>query len=165
MDPLSATASVVGITSTALQSAQFLAKTIDNVRDAPSTVKDISADLRAVEPVLRNLEKALQDSSAQIILSDQIRYAVENCEKACIAFQLQIELWMKHSTEEKTFWMDKLRVGLFGQEKIKVFRGQLSDYKETLSVALSTATMYPNLPYKVIHDPLTFLKHHDLTSR
>ena len=49
---LSITASVVGITTAALQSAQFLATTIDNIRDAPGAVKDISADLRAVRPVL-----------------------------------------------------------------------------------------------------------------
>jgi hypothetical protein len=49
MDHLSITASVVGVTTAALQSAQFLVKTIDNVKDAPSAVRDISADLRAVE--------------------------------------------------------------------------------------------------------------------
>ena len=59
MDPLSITASFVGITTAALQSAQFLAKTIDNVKDAPGTVKDISADLRTVKPVLQSLKKAL----------------------------------------------------------------------------------------------------------
>jgi hypothetical protein len=131
MDPLSITASVVGITTAALQSAQFLAKTIENVRDAPSAVTDINADLRAVETVLQNLDNILQGDSSQIIPSDQIKHAVENCEH-----------WMRHSTEEKTFWIDRWRIGLFGQERIKTFKGQLSDCKGTLSVALSTATMY-----------------------
>lgn len=142
MDPLSITASVVGITAAALQSAQFLAKAIDNVKDAPDTIKDISADLRAVELVLQNLSKALQNNPSQIILSDQIKSAVKNCEKACVAFQSRIEHWTRHSTEEKTFWVDKWRIGLFGQERIKTFKGQLSDCKGTLTVALSTATMY-----------------------
>ena len=53
MDPVSTIASVLGITTAALQSAQFLIKTIDNVKDAPGTVRDINADLRAVEPVLQ----------------------------------------------------------------------------------------------------------------
>lgn len=52
MDPLSITASVVGITTAALQSAEFLTKTINNIEDAPDTIKGISANLRAVEPVL-----------------------------------------------------------------------------------------------------------------
>ena len=53
---------------------------------------------------------------------------------------------MRHSTEEKTFWMDRWRVGLFGQDRIKTFKGQLNDCKSTLNVVLSTATMYVALP-------------------
>jgi hypothetical protein len=45
MDPLSITASIVGITTAALQTVQSLAKTIDNVKDAPNTVRSVSADL------------------------------------------------------------------------------------------------------------------------
>jgi hypothetical protein len=44
MDPLSITASVVGITTEALQSAQFLAKTIEDVRD-PRAPLQISAPI------------------------------------------------------------------------------------------------------------------------
>ena len=146
MDPLSITASIVSITTAAIQSVQFLTKTIDNIKEAPNTVKDINTDLRAVQPVLKNLDKVLQDGSEQIVLSDQIGYAVENCDRACRAFQSQVERWMKHSKEDKLFWMDRWKVGLFGLQRIKTFRGQLSDCKGTLSVALSTATMYPTSP-------------------
>jgi hypothetical protein len=142
MDPVSVTAAVVGITAPALQSVQFLARTIDNIKDAPDTVKNISADLRAIQPVLKNLDKALQDNPSQLIQSSQIKHAVENCERASVAFQSQIEHWTRHSTEEKTFWIDRWKIGMFGQEKIKTFKGQLSDCKGTLTVALSTATVY-----------------------
>lgn len=142
MDPLSVTASVVGITTAALQSAQFLAKTIDNVKDAPVTMKNISADLRTVEPILQSLKRELQGNSLQIMGNDQIRHAVENCDRACTAFQSRIEHWTRHSTEDRTFWIDRWKIGLFEQERIKTFKGQLNDCKGTLSVALSTATMY-----------------------
>ncbi|KAH8701327.1 hypothetical protein GQ44DRAFT_586082, partial [Phaeosphaeriaceae sp. PMI808] len=141
MDPLSITASIVGITTAALQSVQFLAKTVDNIKEAPDTVRGISTDLRAVQPVLQSLDKALHDDSSQIVLSNQIKYAVENCDRACRAFQSQVEHWMEHSTEDKMFWIDRWKIGLFGLERIKTFRGQLSDCKGTLSVALSTATI------------------------
>lgn len=136
------TASVAGITIAALQSVQFLAKTIDNIKEAPDTVEAIGTDLRAVQLVLQNLDKALQDGSLQIVLSNQIKHAVENCDRACRTFQLQVKHWMKHSTEDKMFWMDRWKIGLFGPARIKTFRGQLSDCKGTLSVALSTVTMY-----------------------
>ncbi|KAF2498658.1 hypothetical protein BU16DRAFT_615678 [Lophium mytilinum] len=141
MDPLSVTASVIAVTTTALQGTQFLAKTIDNIRGAAGTVRDISADLRAVESVLQDLNVAIQGDSLQVIQSNQIGPAVENCDRACKAFQLQIESWMKHSKKDKIFWISRWKIGLFGPERIKTFKGQLSDCKSTLSVALSTAAL------------------------
>jgi hypothetical protein len=163
MDPLSITASIAGITMAALQSAQFLTKTIDNIRGAPATVTSISTDLRAVQPLLQSLARALQDSSSQIILSEQIKHAVENCDIACRAFQTQVGHWTKHSTEDKMFWMDRWKIALFGLEQINTFRGQISAYKGTISVALSTATMY--LPsntqiYATVHLPNILQPHH-----
>jgi hypothetical protein len=140
-DPLSAIASVVGITIAALQSVQFLAKTIGDIKDVPDTINSIKIDLQAVEPLLRNLNKALQGDDSGIILNNQIKLAVENCDRACTTFKSLLEHWTRHSTKEKGFWMDRWRVGLFGQERIRSFKGQLNDCKGTLSVALSTATM------------------------
>jgi hypothetical protein len=142
MDPLSITASVVGITTAALQSAQFLVKTIDNVKDAPHTINEISTDLRVVESVLQDLNTKAQDGSLQIIQSSQIGPAVENCDRACKAFQLQIERWMKHSKEDKIFWISRWKIGLFGPDRIKTFKGQLGDCKGTLNIALTTATLF-----------------------
>jgi hypothetical protein len=141
-DPLSTTASVVGVTTAALQSVQFLVQTIDGVRGAPDTIKSVSTDLCAVQLVLQDLVRTLQDDSSQIVLSEQIKHAVENCERACGTFRSQVEHWMERSTQDKMFWVDRWKVGLFGLERIKTFRGQLSDCKGTLSVALSTATVY-----------------------
>jgi hypothetical protein len=148
-DLLSVTASVVGITTAALQSVQFLAKTISDIKDVPDTIKSIRADLQAVEPILRNLSKALQGDDSQIAHSDQIKSAVENCDRACTTFKSLLDHWMRHSTKENTFWIDRWRVGLFGQERIRSFKGQLSDCKGTLSVALSTGTMHVFSPVRM----------------
>jgi hypothetical protein len=142
MDPLSITASVVGITTAALQSTRILVKTIDNVKDAPATIKEISADLRAVEFVLQDLKAKAQDGSSQVIQGDRIAPAIANCDRACKAFQSQVEQWMKHSKEDKIFWITRWKIGLFGQERIKTFKGQLNDCKSTLNVALTTATLF-----------------------
>ncbi|KAL3427465.1 hypothetical protein PVAG01_00974 [Phlyctema vagabunda] len=140
-DPLGVTASVVGITTAALQSAQFLVKTIDNIKDAPGTIKDLNADLRVVESVLQELNANMQDDSLQIIRNSQIGPAVENCDRACKAFQSQVERWMKHSKKDKIFWISRWKIGLFGPDRIKNFKGQLNDCKSTLTIALSTATL------------------------
>ncbi|RYN21506.1 hypothetical protein AA0112_g10182 [Alternaria arborescens] len=140
MDPLSIAASIVGITMAALQSAQFLTNLIDSIAEAPATVAGISTDLLAIQATLQSLARALQEGSSQILLSEQVKHAVENCHTACRTFQMQVEHWTKHSTKDKMFWMDRWKLGLFGLERIKIFREQLGNCKSTLSIALSTAT-------------------------
>lgn len=144
---LGVAASAINVAAAAIQSVQFLLRTIDNIKDVPDAVKNIKADLQAVEPVLRQLDTALQGGDSQILLCDEIRSTVGNCDRACTAFRKLLDHWMRHSTGDKTFWMDRWRVGLFGQERIKTFKGQLDDCKSTLNVALSTASMYVLPPY------------------
>jgi hypothetical protein len=143
---LGVAASAISIATAAIQSVQFLSKTIDNIKDVPKTVKSVRVDLQAVEPILHQLDKALQNDESQVVLRDEIKPVVQNCDRACTSFQAALDRWMRHSTEEKTFWMDRWRVGLFGQDRITTFKGQLNDCKSTLNVALSTATMYVSSP-------------------
>lgn len=148
-DPLSITASIVGITTAALQSVQFLVQTIDNVKGAPDILRGVTTDLRVIQPVLQSLIGSAQDASSQIVLSEQIKNAVENCERACGTFRSQVKHWMENSTQDKMFWVDRWKVGLFGLERIKTFRGQLNDCKGTLSIALSTATVYQSFVLQI----------------
>ncbi|KAF2016554.1 hypothetical protein BU24DRAFT_422914 [Aaosphaeria arxii CBS 175.79] len=141
MDPLSIPASIAGVTMATLKSVQLLVQTIENIREAPVIVLSISNDLRTIQPVLQSLAGAMQNNSSQIVLNEQIQFAVKNCKKGCNAFQLQVEHWMRRSTGDKMFWVDRWKVALFGLERINTFKGQLSAYKATLSVALSTATI------------------------
>lgn len=142
MDPLSVTASVVGITTAALQSVQSLATAIDNIKGAPDTVQNTSADLQAVQIVLRELDTALRNDPSQLISSNAIESAIKNCNGACESFQSKLQQWTKHSTEEKTVWRDRLNIALFQQSRIKAFTGQLNGCKSTLSIALSTEKRY-----------------------
>ncbi|RFU32971.1 hypothetical protein B7463_g3375, partial [Scytalidium lignicola] len=140
-EALGVASSVLAIVTAAIQSVQFLYKTIDDIKGAPDAVKNIGGDLKAVEPILRQLNTALTNGNPQVVLSDEIKCAVENCDRACTAFQTLLAHWMRHSTQEKAFWVDRWRVGLFGQDRIKAFNGRLNDCKATLSIALSTATI------------------------
>lgn len=142
MAGLGAAASLVGIAAAALQSVQFLCTTIDNVKSAPDTIRKIKVDLQSVEPVLHNLDTACRSDGTQIVLRPEVKSAVENCGRACKEFGVLIGHWMRHSSEDKTFWVDRWRVGIFGQERIKTLKGQLNDCKSILSVSLSTASMY-----------------------
>lgn len=114
---------------------------IDDIKNAPDTTRNIKVDLRTIEPVLRHLNMAFQGGDLKIFLNTETRSAVDNCDRACKAFQASLDYWMRHSTGDKTFWMNRWRAGLFGQEKTKTLKGQLNDCKNTLGVALSTASI------------------------
>src|SRR5947208_1352024 len=49
---------------------------------------------------------------------------------------------MKHSKQDKIFWISRWKIRLFGQERIKTFKGQLNGCKSTLNVTLTTATLF-----------------------
>lgn len=142
MAEIGVAASIVGIATAAVQSAQLLHTTIENIKDAPKAVQSVKVDLQSLTSVLHNLQSACRSDEHQITLSSEVEAAVENCKTACEDFQTLLGRWTKHSTEDKTFWTERWRVGLFGHERITTFKGRLSDYKSTLTVALSTATMY-----------------------
>ena len=69
-----------------LSSVQFLSTTIDNIKDAPDTIRNINLDLRAAEPVLRKLDTASQSDGSQIVLSAEVKSAMENRNRACTDF-------------------------------------------------------------------------------
>jgi hypothetical protein len=142
-DPLSITASAVGITTAALGSIKLLYTTIGDIKNVPTALENIRSDLRAVELVLQKLRTALESQGPQMILFDNIKVAVENFNSACSTFQKTLDHWMRHATKHKTFWAewtDQVRVGIFEQGTINVLKGRLSDCKSTLAVALNTSS-------------------------
>ena len=105
-DPLSITASVVGITTAAIQSVNFLYTTIGNIKDVPTALGHIRLDLQAIEPVLQNLITNLERKDSQVLLTDAIKGAVENCNLACSKFKEKLDHWMRHATRYEAFWAE-----------------------------------------------------------
>jgi hypothetical protein len=146
MDPLSVAAGVIGITAVALHSIRNLKEFIDKISDAPPAIHAITRDLEAVDAVLGTIEGTFNDQRVPdelkpFIDNVKVGLAVKNCGEACEKFEETVTHWMKHSTETKTFWWDKVRAGYFGEAKIKAFTGQLETCKATVNMALGTATL------------------------
>ena len=143
-DPLSMTASVISITTAAIGGVKFLYTTIGDIKDVPTGLGNIRSDLQAVEPVLHKLRTELESEEFQMLLIDDIKSAVENCNSACSTFKKRLDHWMKHATKYKAFWAewtDRVRVGIFEQGTINAFKGRLNDCKSTLIVALNTSSV------------------------
>ena len=146
-DPLSVTASVVGITAAALHTIHVLVEDIDNVKGAPKAIADIRSDLTTVEGSLTSLHQVLDDPNAlpdslkTQLGTRNIENAVRGCDKACSEFREPLRSWTKHSTGDKMSKRDRLKIGLLKQGKIKAFTQQLASCKATVSMGLDTANL------------------------
>ncbi|KAF2806533.1 uncharacterized protein BDZ99DRAFT_449343 [Mytilinidion resinicola] len=144
-DPLSVTARVVGITAATLHAIHILIQDIDNIKDAPEAISNITGDPSTVKGILDSLHDALNDAeglSAPLkaqIGGINIENAVRSCQRACTDFQASLKHWMRHSTDDKTDWRDRLTVGHIRLGKIKALTQQLATCKATISMGLDTA--------------------------
>lgn len=135
-------AAMLGAATATLQKVQLLYTTIDNFKDAPDSLHNVKVDIQAITHVLHNIVTACPCDSSQIVASAEVKTAIENCCKICTDFQDLLTRWKWHAAEKENFWVDKWRVSLSGQERIRAFKGQLNLCKDILAVALSTASMY-----------------------
>ncbi len=90
-DLLSITASVVAITTAAIGSVKFLYTIIGDIKDIPTTLGNIRSDLGAIEPVLQKVYIELESEDSQVLLIDDIKGAVKNCNSACFIFQKSLD--------------------------------------------------------------------------
>ncbi|KAK4150129.1 hypothetical protein C8A00DRAFT_37263 [Chaetomidium leptoderma] len=82
MDPLSITASAVGLAVNILRSAASVKDAVDQFRDAPAVARDIEHEITIVQASLRQVEAALQrDAQAiwRLRLDDIFDLSVEGC--------------------------------------------------------------------------------------
>ncbi|KAE8357500.1 hypothetical protein BDV27DRAFT_139231 [Aspergillus caelatus] len=146
MDGLSVAASVIGVTAVALHSIRELTDFIRKLSDAPSAIQAVRKELEAIEAVLRTIESIFNDQGVSdvpkvLINNTQLMLIVENCGEACKEFKDTITHWMRHSTEARVFWWDRVRTGYFGEAKTNAFTAKLETCKSTLSIALEIVTL------------------------
>ncbi|KAK4041204.1 hypothetical protein C8A01DRAFT_34722 [Parachaetomium inaequale] len=82
MDPLSITASAVGLAANVLRSAASVKDAVDQFRDAPAVARDIEDEIKIVQASLRQVEAALQrDPQAvwRLHLGDIFDLSVDGC--------------------------------------------------------------------------------------
>ncbi|KAF7535317.1 hypothetical protein G7Z17_g13225 [Cylindrodendrum hubeiense] len=138
-DPLSITASVVGIVGAAFQGVQLLSNTIDNIRNAPEAVQNIRDELQLVKPLLTQLDSAINEQRSGLILGQEINLALENCHRVCTKFNESLNHWMRHSTDQKISMIDNVKIGFLRQDQIRTLKGQLNGCTKILNVTLDTA--------------------------
>lgn len=142
MDGVSVAATIVGLVGAAIQSTQSLFGTISSIKSVPGDVKDLRGELDSLTGVLQKVQKHLTDAPDTFEGSQDVLLAVGNCQTACDDFSAWLKRWLRHSADDKIFWTDRWRIGMFGEARIKSFRDRLATDKATLSLALQTDGLY-----------------------
>jgi hypothetical protein len=133
-DPLSIAASVVSITVPALHGTRLLLENLQQLKDAPKTVKRLVEDVHSVDTALK-LVQGVEDREWELLgvgVAQQSKTTISSCTQACDLFRTDLQRWTRHSDDRKLAWRDQANVGFFKQGQIKAMSEQLSNYKLTI---------------------------------
>ena len=143
-EPLGIAAGVIGITSTALHGIKLLLDDLENLKNAPKTVKRLQEDLYSVETVLTAL-KAVGNQDWEDLgesIAEGSKTTMSTCRKACDQFRTDLERWTKHTQDGKfRELMDRAQVGFFKKSQIKALSEQLQNCKHSINCAVGTANL------------------------
>jgi N-methylhydantoinase B/oxoprolinase/acetone carboxylase alpha subunit len=151
MDPLSITAATIGISGAAIASIISVRNTINNIQDAEEVVGDIRTQLESIQRPLDSLkELRISDTgtltaSKNALVRSGVTEAVNDCGKACAAFDRKLQKWTKHSPDGKLSLRDKMTVGIWNKEKILTFKTRVETCQLSVQFAVSSVELlvYP----------------------
>lgn len=147
MDPLSITAAAIGISGAAITSIVSVRNTFNNFQDASEVVGDIRTQLENIQRPLDSLEALkITDNSAltaskESLARSGVAEAVNDCGKACAAFDKKLQKWTRHSAEGKLSFRDKMTVGVWNKEKVLTFKTRVETCQLSVHFAVSSVQL------------------------
>jgi hypothetical protein len=149
MDPFGVSIAAVGISGTAITSISTLRKTIAAIKDAHEDVLDIRAQLDKIRSPLDALQALVADTDAetnatfkQVLLKTGMANAVNDCGKACEAFNKRLQKWTRHSHGDKLSLRDKMSVGIWNKERVRTFRTRVETCQRTVHFTISSTQLW-----------------------
>jgi hypothetical protein len=143
-DPLSITASVVGIIMPALHATRLLLDDLQQLKDAPKAVKRLVEDVYSVDTALELL-KGIEEREWGLLGADvakQSKTTISSSTQACNLFRADLQKWTKHSEDGKLAWLDRANVGFFKKDQVKAMSEQLQNCKLAINLIVGVATLW-----------------------
>jgi hypothetical protein len=147
MDPLSITAATIGISGAAITSIVSVRNTINNIRDAEEVVGNIRTQLESIQRPLDSLKElrigdtGTLTASKEALAKSGVAEAVNDCGKACAAFEKKLQKWIKHSAGGKLSLRDKITVNLWNKEKVLTFKTRVETCQLSVQFAVSSVQL------------------------
>jgi hypothetical protein len=142
-EPLSIAAGVVGIVVPALHGTRLLLEDLQQLKDAPKTVKRLTDDVHTVHAALELLE-GVRDGDWNSLgksVAEQSEVTISSCTEACNLFRADLLKWTRHSEDGKLAWVDRANVGFFKKDQVKAMSEQLQSCKLAINLIVGVATL------------------------
>lgn len=148
-DPLSITASVIGVITAACQSCKALSDLIYSFVNAPKNLSNLRGDLNTLRALIESLEQTVSPVSPDAITylsteqnscMKELVPAISSCQTACDDFAQRLSKATSRSPQGRVSLIDRAK-WQFNEKDIIVLRSRLGDCKQTLSVALGVVTL------------------------
>ncbi|KAF5876255.1 uncharacterized protein Bfra_002658 [Botrytis fragariae] len=155
-DPLSITASIVGIVVPALHGTRLLLEDLQQLKDAPKTVNRLVDNVHSVDAALKSLQ-SIDEREWSLLgkgIAEQSETTINSCTQACDLFRADLQRWTKHSEGGKLSWQDQVKVGFFKQGQIKAMSEQLSNCRLAINSIVSIATLYSSVRHSHITEEI-----------
>src|SRR2546421_8581266 len=97
-DPLSITTSAVGVITPALHGTRLLLEDLQQLKDAPKTIKRLTDDVHSVHAAL-GLLKSVEDRDWMSLgkgVAEQSEATISSCTQACNLFRVDLQKWTRH---------------------------------------------------------------------
>lgn len=132
-DPLSITASLLAVTTAAIESAKSLRDTVKRYRQRDKTLRRLEDGLRELVGILDSLSKVSgTEESKENSMLGLLRSPVERCSQVCHEFEESVKAFGGNP-----------KIGFRDWTKMEFMRGDINEfidtvagYKSTISVAL-----------------------------
>jgi hypothetical protein len=134
-DPLSITASILAITTAAVQSVKSLNDTVSRYKGRDRTLQRLQNELQDVLGILDSLKEAIL---AEASVSALLKGPVGRCSEVCQEFKQSM---LSFSEKSKTGFRDWAKLE-FMRGDINEFIDTISGYKSTIAVGLGIITLY-----------------------
>lgn len=136
MDPLSITASCVGLTAAITKTSIALTKFVRDVRDARADIDGVSRELGSLSTVLQLLKEDTAKKTTPATLEKQVIGIIENCKQVIVEIDGTLAKYEGSSTKKAARW------AAIGRDDINKSRSSLEAHKSALDIALSMVEMW-----------------------
>ena len=131
---MSITASLLAVTTAAVQSTKSLYETVKRFKDRDKTLRRLQDELRDLTNILDSLAQVTNAEQSMLTL---LQGPIERCSQVCSEFEQSMEVFRGKS---KTGFRDWTKME-FMRGDMNEFIDTIAGYKSTISIGLGTITM------------------------